>query len=73
MSKYARMGTDLEERMRSHPLLVKMGNGTHPSPGAPSEVRMFDMDEGYQHLAKFDALVYKAADWRYVIERQRWQ
>ncbi|BDA41016.1 hypothetical protein COCOBI_01-6710 [Coccomyxa sp. Obi] len=65
LSKFAKMGTNLEERMRSHPLLVKMGNGTLPSTGAPAEVRMFDLDEGYRHLAKIEgAQVYKAADWR---------
>ena len=51
LSKFARGGTDLEERMRSHPLVLNMGNGTVPTPGAFAEVRMFDMD-GLPSLGK---------------------
>lgn len=51
--------------MRSHPLLVEMGKGVRPSPGAPAEARMLRLSEGYQKLAEAEGgHVYKAADWR---------
>ncbi len=67
ISNYTRFGTYLERRMRSHPLVLDMGNGTLPSTEASPAVRMLDLDASYQQLANAEgAQVYKAADWRYV-------
>ena len=66
ISNYTRFGTYLEGRMRSHPLVLDMGNGTLPSTEASTAVRMLDLDASYQQLANAEgAQVYKAADWRY--------
>lgn len=65
-SNFSLHGTDLEERMRSHPLLVEMGTGVHPSPGAPAKARMLSLGGGYQRLAEAEGgKLAKAADWRY--------
>lgn len=57
--------------MRSHPLLVEMGKGVLPSPGAPAQARMLTLGEGYRELAEAEAggsPIFKAADWRWAPE-----
>lgn len=53
--------------MRSHPLLVTLGNATIPSTAAPRDARILEMDSSYQELAEAEgSQIYKAADWRCV-------
>lgn len=65
ISEYARTGNYLEGRMRSHPLLVRLGNGATPSMRSFKDVQMYELDEGFARVQEeFGADLYKAADWR---------
>ncbi len=65
ISEYARTGTYLEGRMRSHPLLVRLGTGATPSMRSFDDVKMYELDEGFARVQhQFGADLYKAADWR---------
>jgi hypothetical protein len=67
ISEYARTGNYLEGRMRSHPLLVKLGNDNIPSMRKIGTVSMLELDDGFKHVKEeFGADLYKAADWRYL-------
>jgi hypothetical protein len=65
ISEYARTGNYLEGRMRSHPLLIKLGSGATPSMRKLGDVQMLELDDGFSRVQKeFGADLYKAADWR---------
>lgn len=65
ISNYTRDGTYLEGRMRSHPLLARMGKGAVPGLQAQGAVSMLGLDEGYMQKARSEGSdIYKAADWR---------
>jgi hypothetical protein len=69
ISEYARSGKYLLGRMRSHPLLARLGSGPMPDFALAEEeenVRMMNLDQGYkQEMLRHGAGVYKAADWRW--------
>jgi hypothetical protein len=65
ISEYAKTGKYLEGRMRSHPLVVKLGDGETPRMGDLENVQMYVLDEGFAKVQQdFGADLYKAADWR---------
>lgn len=68
ISEYARTGKYLLGRMRSHPLLVRLGNGTMPDFALAEEedhVSMMKLDQGFKkEMMRHQADVFKAADWR---------
>eukprot|EP00884_Botryococcus_braunii_P008167 jgi/Botrbrau1/17351/Bobra.0015s0095.1 len=68
ISEYARTGKYLLGRMRSHPLLVRLGNGTMPDFALAEEednVVMMKLDQGFKdEMLRHRADVFKAADWR---------
>ena len=65
MSHYTRDGTYLEGRMRSHPLLFRMGTDEAPAPQPQGPVTMLEFDQSYSLKAQAEGSeVYKAADWR---------
>ena len=65
ISNYTRDGSYLEGRMRSHPLLARMGSDTLPAPQHEGPVTMLNLDEGYSMKAQAEGSdLYKAADWR---------
>ncbi len=68
ISEYARTGKYLLGRMRSHPLLVRLGNGTMPDFALAEEesnVVMMKLDLGFKdEMVRHRADVFKAADWR---------
>lgn len=65
LSNYSRHGTYLEGRMRSHPLLAKLGNEAVPSTAIQGTVSMLGLDGAYEQKAKSEGSdLYKAADWR---------
>ncbi len=65
ISNYTQDGTYLEGRMRSHPLLARMGNDRLPAQTHQEPVTMLDLDESYSLKAQAEGSdVYKAADWR---------
>lgn len=67
ISEYARTGNYLEGRMRSHPLLVRLGDGASPSMRSFNDVKMYELDDGFARVQEeFGADLYKAADWRWV-------
>ena len=65
ISDYTKDGTYLEGRMRSHPLLARMGKGAVPASQAQGDVSMLDLAEGYMRKARSEGSdIYKASDWR---------
>ena len=51
--------------MRSHPLVVKLGNGEAPGMRDLEDVKMYNLDVGFAKVQhEFGADLYKAADWR---------
>ena len=65
ISEYAKTGKYLEGRMRSHPLVVKLGDGEAPGMRDLEDVKMYELDEGFAKVQhEFGADLYKAADWR---------
>ena len=65
ISEYAKTGKYLEGRMRSHPLVVKLGDGEAPGMRDLGNVKMYELDEGFAEVQhEFGADLYKAADWR---------
>ena len=65
ISNYTRDGTYLEGRMRSHPLLARMGNDTIPASQHRGPVTMLDLDESYMRKAQSEGSdLYKVSDWR---------
>lgn len=68
LSNYTLFGTYLEGRLRSHPLLLQLGDDGLPFSGSGAEARMLDLDISFQELAEVEgAQMYKAADWRCVL------
>ena len=66
ISEYAKTGRYLEGRMRSHPLVVRLGDRDAPAVRNLEDVRMFELDEGFAKVQhEFGADLYKAADWRW--------
>lgn len=67
ISEYAKTGKYLAGRMRSHPLVVKLGDGDAPAMRDLADVRMLELDDGFAKVQQeFGADLYKAADWRWV-------
>ncbi len=67
VSEYARSGTYLMGRMRSHPLLLKLGKGEAPEMRQSNyeDPLMLELDDGFRDVQRhFGAELYKAADWR---------
>ena len=65
ISNYTRDGTYLEGRMRSHPLLARLGNDTIPASEHQGPVTMLDLDEGYVRKSRSEGSdLYKVSDWR---------
>ncbi|KAK9830983.1 hypothetical protein WJX81_005385 [Elliptochloris bilobata] len=67
VSEYARTGTYLMGRMRSHPLLLKLGKGEAPELRQSNyeDPLMLELDSGFREVQLQDgAELYKAADWR---------
>ncbi|KAK9818993.1 hypothetical protein WJX81_003370 [Elliptochloris bilobata] len=64
--EYAKTGEDLEARMRSHPLLLRLGTGAAPDYSmAATSATMLELDAGFDVLReRHGQAVYKAADWR---------
>lgn len=51
--------------MRSHPLVVRLGDGDAPGVRNLEDVRMLELDGGFAQVQQdFGADLYKAADWR---------
>lgn len=74
ISEYARTGNYLEGRMRSHPLLIKLGTGATPAVRKLDDVQMLELDDGFGRVQKeFGANLYKAADWRWGLRRLCWE
>ena len=65
ISEYAKTGKYLEGRMRSHPLVVRLGSGDAPQMRDLWDVRMYELDDGFANVQhEFGADLFKAADWR---------
>lgn len=68
ISEYARTGNYLEGRMRSHPLLIRLGTDSVPSVRHLENVQMLELDDGFAQVQHhYGADLYKAADWRYAL------
>ena len=66
ISEYAKTGKYLEGRMRSHPLVVRLGTGDAPQMRDLWDVSMYELDNGFAKVQHdFGADLYKAADWRF--------
>ena len=65
ISEYAKTGKYLEGRMRSHPLVVRLGAGDAPQMRDLWDVSMYELDDGFAKVQhEFGADLFKAADWR---------
>ena len=67
VSEYARSGKYLMGRMRSHPLLLKLGKGEAPEmrQSTYEDPAMLELDDGFREVQhQYGAELYKAADWR---------
>ncbi len=67
VSEYARSGKYLMGRMRSHPLLLKLGKGEAPEMRQSNyeDPAMLELDDGFREVQhQYGAELYKAADWR---------
>ena len=66
ISEYAKTGKYLEGRMRSHPLVVRLGTGDAPQMRDLWDVSMYELDDGFAKVQhEFGADLFKAADWRF--------